>query len=135
MTIDRWLSQILKASPLPTLLGTQLYPVTAPQGITGFYCVYTVIDSPPILTQDNVDGTRVWDYQFMVIGPTLDGVSQRVADLKNFLTGYTDRFAGNFLTAGGIMRMIEVNTRDLPMSPDTRNFIRLIEINIMENLA
>ena len=129
MDISTWLHQILTGSPLPTLLGLQIYPVVAPQGITGYYAVYQTVNKQPILTQENDDGTRVWDYQFLVIGPSFAGVAQRTEDLRNFLTGYSDR------PVAGIMRIIELDQRDLPPAADTRAFIRLLEVNVMENLT
>lgn len=140
MDISTWLHQILTGSPLPTSLGVQIYPVVARQGTVGFYATYELVSSPPILAQDdNSPGasrdTQTWDYQFKIIGPTLAGVASKTEELRAFLTSYSDRQNPSFLSAGGIQRIIETNTRDLSPAPDTRNFIRLLEVNIMENLA
>jgi hypothetical protein len=130
MTIETWLHQILTGSPLPTTLGENIFPVQAPPNQPGYYSVYQVVSSPPILTQENTDGTRVWIYQFRQYGPTYATVASQTQELKNFLTTYKDGPA-----RPGIMGIIEINTMDLPTAIESRNFGRVLQVQIFENLT
>ncbi len=60
MTIEVYLNQLLKGSPPPTTVGLNFWPVVAEPNQRGQYCVYQVVSSPPIYTQDgDPEGTRI----------------------------------------------------------------------------
>jgi hypothetical protein len=130
MDINTWLNDILTGSPLPTTLGVNIFPVNAPPKQAGFYSVYQLVSSPPILTQDNSDGgIRTWRFQFRQFGPIFATVARQTRELNDFLTSYTDR------PAAGIQTILEINTMDLPPSTETRYFCRVLEVQITEDLA
>lgn len=131
MTIDVYLSQILKASPPPTSLGLNIFPLLAPPGQQGNYSVYQLFASPPILTQDeDADpDTRVWRFQFRQFSPSPAQVFADTLSLRNFLVRFKDR------GVPGIQRVIELNTIDLPTSAQGRTYCRMVELEITENLA
>ena len=133
MDIDVFLNQLLKGSPPPTTLGLNVYPVLGPPNPGNLqYCVYQVVSSPPILTQDgDPEGTRVWLYQFRCFGPSFFACRRDAESVRDFLVGHKDR--GN--PAGGIMNVIEENTMDLPASSTGRTFCRMVELRIWENLV
>lgn len=129
MDIDTHLHAILTSSPAPTTLGAAYYPVIAPPKSTGRHSVYQVVTKLPLYTQDgDPEGTRIWHYQFRQFAPSFADVIRDSASLRDFLVGYRDR------PAPGILRVIELNSMDLPLTATGRLFCRMVELDIAENL-
>jgi hypothetical protein len=131
MTFEVYLNNLLKGSPPPTSQGLQYYPVMPPNApnTPSSYCVYFVIGSPPIYTQEQGDGgTRVWVYRFEFYAPSFAQAVNNAASATKFLSEYRD---APFV---GIQRAFEVNTLDQPTTATGRTFCRIVEISFAENL-
>lgn len=85
---------------LSALIGTRLYPVQFPQGVTLPAMTYQQVSSPEVYSHDGYSGLRSPRFQFTCRGSTYLEAKQVAAQLKAALRGYAGLMAGSVNVRG-----------------------------------